>query len=80
VSCAGNPVLICVVQVDASQGRRGRDTGSYVDRGERREAPHGRRTSVADSQRRTLRVEDAVVSILQGAADSASLDVTKLLR
>jgi hypothetical protein len=26
-----------VVQVRASQGRRGRDTGSYVDRGERRE-------------------------------------------
>ncbi len=47
-------MLMCVVQVDASQGRRGRDTGSYVDRGERREAPHGRRTSVADSRRRTL--------------------------
>ncbi len=28
-----------VVQVDASQGRRGRDTGSYADRGERSEAP-----------------------------------------
>jgi hypothetical protein len=26
-----------VVQVRASQGRRGRDTGSYLDRGERRE-------------------------------------------
>jgi hypothetical protein len=49
VSCAGNPVFMCVVQVDAcrrkatrgvdTQGRRGRDTGSYVDRGERREAP-----------------------------------------
>ena len=28
-----------VVRVDASQGRRGRDTGSYLDPGERREAP-----------------------------------------
>jgi hypothetical protein len=45
---------MCVVQVDASQGRRGRDTGPYVDRGERCEAPHGRRTSVADSWRRAL--------------------------
>jgi hypothetical protein len=54
VSCAGNPVLMCVVQVDASQGRRGRDTGSYVDRGERREAPHGRRGYVADSWHRAL--------------------------
>ena len=58
-------MLMCVVQVDAcrrkatrsvdSQGRRGRDTGSYVDRGERREAPAGRRTYVADSWRRALR-------------------------
>jgi adenylylsulfate kinase len=32
-----------VVQVRASQGRRGRDTGSYVDRGERRECVPGRR-------------------------------------
>jgi hypothetical protein len=44
----------CVVRVDGSQGRRGRDTGSYVDRGERREAPPGRRTWVPDSRRRTL--------------------------
>jgi hypothetical protein len=44
---------MCVVQVDASLGR-GRDTGAYVDRGERREAPPGRRTWVPDSRRRTL--------------------------
>jgi hypothetical protein len=29
--------VVGVVQVRASQGRRGRDTGSYADRGERRE-------------------------------------------
>ena len=54
MSCAGDAVLLCVAQVDGSPGRRGRDTGSYLDRGERREAPHGRRTKVADSRRRTL--------------------------
>jgi Cysteine dioxygenase type I len=43
-----------VVQVDASQGRRERDTGSYVDRGERSEAPPGRRRYVPDSWRRAL--------------------------
>ena len=34
-----SPLLLGVggVQVRASQGRRGRDTGSYLDRGERRE-------------------------------------------
>jgi hypothetical protein len=65
VPCAGNPVLRSVVQVDAcrrkatrsvdTQGRRGRDTGSYVDRGERSEAPPGRRRYVPDSWRRALR-------------------------
>jgi hypothetical protein len=49
-------VLGSVVQVDASQGRRGRDTGSYLDRGERSEAPPGRRRYVADSWRWTLMV------------------------
>jgi alpha-L-fucosidase len=52
VPCARNPVPRSVVQVDASQGRRGRDTGSYVDRGERSEAPPGRRRYVPDSWRR----------------------------
>jgi hypothetical protein len=33
----GSSLALGVVQVRASQGRRGRDTGSYVDRGERRE-------------------------------------------
>jgi hypothetical protein len=46
-------VLSSVVQVDASQGRRGRE---YLDRGERSEAPPGRRRYVADSWRWTLMV------------------------
>ena len=33
----GSSLALGDVQVRASQGRRGRDTGSYVDRGERRE-------------------------------------------
>ena len=37
VSCLLSSFAVGVVQVRASQGRRGRDTGSYVDRGERRE-------------------------------------------
>jgi hypothetical protein len=37
VSCRLGSFAVGVVQVRASQGRRGRDTGSYVDRGERRE-------------------------------------------
>jgi hypothetical protein len=37
VSCLLSFFAVGVVQVGASQGRRGRDTGSYVDRGERRE-------------------------------------------
>ena len=54
MSCAGHAVQISVVQASASQGRRGRDTGSYVDRGVRSEAPHGRGRYVANSWRRTL--------------------------
>ena len=37
VSCLLSSFAVGVVQVRGSQGRRGRDTGSYVDRGERRE-------------------------------------------
>ena len=37
VSWSLSSFAVGVVQVRASQGRRGRDTGSYVDRGERRE-------------------------------------------
>ena len=37
VSCLLSSFAVGVVQVRASQGRRGRDTGSYADRGERRE-------------------------------------------
>jgi hypothetical protein len=37
VSCLLSSFAFGVVQVRASQGRRGRDTRSYVDRGERRE-------------------------------------------
>jgi hypothetical protein len=37
VSCLLSSFAVGVVQVRAAQGRRGRDTGSYVDRGERRE-------------------------------------------
>ena len=37
VPCRPSSVAFGVVQVRASQGRRGRDTGSYRDRGERRE-------------------------------------------
>ena len=37
VPCLLSSFTFGVVQVRASQGRRGRDTGSYVDRGERRE-------------------------------------------
>src|SRR5207342_2926308 len=37
VPCRLYDVRFGGVQVRASQGRRGRDTGSYVDRGERRE-------------------------------------------
>jgi hypothetical protein len=33
----GSSLAFGDVQVRASQGRRGRDTGSYPDRGERRE-------------------------------------------
>jgi uncharacterized protein YbjT (DUF2867 family) len=65
VSCASNPVHKSVVQVDASQGRRGRDTGSYVDRGERSEAPPGRRRYVPDSWRRALAAPDAPAADLR---------------
>jgi hypothetical protein len=37
VPCLLSSFAVGVVQVRASQGRRGRDTGSYADRGERRE-------------------------------------------
>jgi hypothetical protein len=37
VSWSLSSFAVGVVQVRASQGRRGRDTGSYIDRGERRE-------------------------------------------
>jgi hypothetical protein len=37
VSWSLSSFAVGVVQVRASQGRRGRDTGPYVDRGERRE-------------------------------------------
>src|SRR6476646_5065588 len=37
VSCLLSSFAVGVVQVRPSQGRRGRNTGSYVDRGERRE-------------------------------------------
>ena len=37
MSCLLSSFAVGVVQVRASQGRRGRDTGSYADRGERRE-------------------------------------------
>ena len=37
VSCYSSCLTVGGVQVRASQGRRGRDTGSYHDRGERRE-------------------------------------------
>jgi hypothetical protein len=74
VSCAGNAVHRSVVQVDASQGRRGRDTG-YVDRGERSEAPLGRRRYVPDSWRGALEVElDGAVQDPRLAAVAAAAD------
>ena len=42
------------VQARGSQGRRGRHAGSHVDRVERRQAPRGRRSYVANSCGRAL--------------------------
>ena len=64
VSWSLSSFAVGVVQVRASQGRRGRDTGSYVDRGERREV----RAWAARSVKR-LRLRDTI-RLLNSAAPS----------
>ena len=60
VSWSLSSFAVGVVQVRASQCRRGRDTGSYVDRGERREvrawaAPSVKRLKLRDTNVRAQR-------------------------
>ena len=67
------------VQLDSSQGRRGRDTGSYVDRGERSEAPPGRRRYMPDSWRRAP-VPCLLSSFAVGVVQVCASDFVELIR
>jgi hypothetical protein len=69
VSWSLSSFTVGVVQVRASQVRRGRDTGSYVDRGERREV----RAWAARTVKR-LRLRGTRVSLMTDRLEPARFD------